>query len=131
MNVSVAGMHALLVGTGGFCGAILRYALSGVVQRLAGSSDFPYGTLAVNVSGCLAIGLLAGIADTRQLLDAETRLWLLIGFLGSFTTFSTFGYETLALLRDGALLRAALNVTLQVGLGLAAAWGGLVVSRLW
>jgi CrcB protein len=124
-------MHAVLVGTGGFVGAILRYAVSGIVQRMAGSSDFPYGTLAVNVCGCLAIGFLAGVAETRQIIDAEARIFLLIGVLGSFTTFSTFGYETLALLRDGALLRAGMNVTLQVGLGLAAAWSGLVFSRLW
>jgi CrcB protein len=124
-------MHAVLVGTGGFVGAILRYAVSGIVQRMAGSSDFPYGTLVVNVCGCLAIGVLTGVAETRQIIDAEARMFLLIGLLGSFTTFSTFGYETLALLRDGALLRAGMNVTLQVGLGLAAAWSGLVFSRLW
>jgi CrcB protein len=124
-------MHAVLVGTGGFVGAILRYAVSGIVQRMAGSSDFPYGTLVVNVCGCLAIGFLAGVAEARQIIDAEARMFLLIGLLGSFTTFSTFGYETLALLRDGALLRAGMNVTLQVGLGLAAAWSGLVFSRLW
>jgi CrcB protein len=131
MSIGAAGVHAVLVGTGGFVGAILRYAVSGMVQRTAGSSDFPYGTLAVNVCGCLAIGVLAGVAETRAVIDAEARMFLLIGLLGSFTTFSTFGYETLALLRDGALLRAGVNVTLQVGLGLAAAWSGLVFSRLW
>jgi CrcB protein len=131
MSIGAAGTHAVLVGTGGFVGAILRYAVSGIVQRMAGSSDFPYGTLAVNVCGCLAIGFLAGVAETRQIIDAEARMFLLIGVLGSFTTFSTFGHETLALLRDGALLRAGINVTLQVGLGLAAAWSGLVFSRLW
>jgi CrcB protein len=119
------------VGTGGFLGAIARYALSGFVQRTASFSGFPYGTLVVNVTGCATIGLLAGWVETRQLLGAETRLFLFIGLLGSFTTFSTFGYETLALLRDGAAIRAVANVTLHVGLGLTAAWAGLVLSRLW
>ena len=123
--------QSLLVGAGGFVGAILRFGVSGWVHRLAGFSGFPYGTLVVNVAGCLAIGLLAGLAESRQLLTPETRLLLLIGVLGSFTTFSTFGYETLALVRDGALIRAAANVTLHVGLGLGAAWGGLVLSRIW
>ena len=123
--------QSLLVGAGGFVGAILRFGVSGWVQRLAGFSGFPYGTLTVNVAGCLAIGLLAGLAESRQVLTPEARLLLLIGVLGSFTTFSTFGYETLGLLRDGAVLRATANVTLQVGLGLGAAWGGLVLSRIW
>ncbi len=123
--------HMLLVGVGGFLGAILRYAASGAVQRLAGFSAFPYGTLAVNVVGCLAIGALAGAVESRQILGPDARLFLMIGLLGSFTTFSTFGYETLSLLRDGALLRASVNVTLQVGLGLGAAWTGLILSRVW
>jgi len=123
-------VHGLLIGAGGFLGAIARYAMSGVVQRLAGFSSFPYGTLAVNVTGCIAIGLLAGWAETRQLVGPEARLFLLIGLLGSFTTFSTFGYETLALLRDGAILRASANVAFHVTLGLTAAWAGLVLSRV-
>jgi CrcB protein len=123
--------NAFLVGTGGFFGAIARYALSGAVHRMTGFSAFPYGTLVVNVTGCAAIGLLAGWMDTRQVIGADARLFLLIGLLGSFTTFSTFGYETLALVRDGAVVRAGANVLLQVALGLGAAWGGLVISRLW
>ena len=108
---------------------MLRFGVSGGTQRIAGFSSFPYGTLAVNVTGCLAIGLLSGLAEARQVLTPETRLLILIGLLGSFTTFSTFGYETLTLLRDGALLRAAANVGLHVGLGLGAAWVGLALSR--
>lgn len=121
--------QSLLVGTGGFVGAVLRFGVSGAVQRSAGFSSFPYGTLVVNVAGCLVIGLLSGLAESRQVLTPEARLLLLIGVLGSFTTFSTFGYETLTLLRDGALLRAVANVMLHVGLGLGAAWGGLALSR--
>ncbi len=121
--------QSLLVGAGGFVGAVLRFGVSGGVQRIAGFSSFPYGTLAVNVAGCLAIGLLSGLAEARQVLTPETRLLILIGLLGSFTTFSTFGYETLTLVRDGALLRAVANVGLHVGLGLGAAWAGLALSR--
>lgn len=121
--------QSLIVGAGGFVGAVLRFTVSGAVQRSAGFSPFPYGTLVVNVTGCLAIGLLSGLAESRQVLTPESRLLLLIGVLGSFTTFSTFGYETLTLLRDGAMLRAAGNVGLHVGLGLGAAWAGLALSR--
>lgn len=123
--------HGLLVGTGGFLGAVARYAVSGAVHRFTGFPAFPYGTLVVNLAGCAAIGLLAGWVETRQVLGPEARLFLFIGVLGSFTTFSTFGYETLALLRDGATIRAAANVLLHVGLGIGAAWGGLTLSRLW
>lgn len=122
--------EALAVGVGGMCGAILRYWLSGAVYALIPSPRIPWGTLAVNVLGCFAIGALTGLADARGVLSPTARLFLLIGLLGGFTTFSTFGYETLALLRDQALVRAALNVTLQITLGLAAAWGGLVVARV-
>jgi CrcB protein len=122
--------EALTVGAGGMCGAVLRYWLSGAVYALTPTPRIPWGTLVVNVLGCFAIGALTGLADARGVLSPTARLFLLIGLLGGFTTFSTFGYETLALLRDQALVRAALNVTLQVTLGLAAAWGGLVVSRI-
>ena len=123
--------HGLLVGTGGFLGAVARYAVSGAVHRFSGFAAFPYGTLVVNLTGCAAIGLLAGWTESRQFLGPEARLFLFIGVLGSFTTFSTFGYETLALLRDGASVRAAANILLHVGVGIAAAWGGLTLSRLW
>jgi len=123
--------HGLLVGTGGFLGAVARYAVSGAVHRFSGFAAFPYGTLVVNLTGCAAIGLLAGWAETRQFLGPEARLFLLIGVLGSFTTFSTFGYETLALLRDGAAIRAVANILLHVGVGIVAVWGGLTLSRIW
>lgn len=121
---------ALAVGTGGMCGAILRYWLSGAVYALTPAPRIPWGTLLVNVLGCFAIGALTGLADARGVLSPTARLFLLIGLLGGFTTFSTFGYETLALLRDQAVARALLNVTLQITLGLTAAWGGLVLSRV-
>jgi CrcB protein len=124
-------VDAVLVGAGGFVGSVLRFWVSGAVYDLAATPRLPWGTLAVNVAGCFVIGLLGGLADSRGLLTASARLFLLIGLLGGFTTFSTFGYETLALLREQALARAFLNVGLQLTLGLTAAWVGLAASRLW
>lgn len=123
--------EALAVGAGGFVGAVLRYWLSGAVYAALPAPRLPWGTLAVNVVGCFAIGLLGGLVDGRGLLAPGTRLFLLIGLLGGFTTFSTFGWETLALLRQQALLAASANVTLQVAVCLVAAWGGLTLSRAW
>lgn len=124
-------VEAGAVGTGGFLGSLLRYWMSGAVYVLIPAPRLPWGTLAVNVLGCFAIGLLGGLAETRGVLTATGRLFLLIGVLGGFTTFSTFGYETLALLREQAVARAAANIALQVALSLTAAWGGLATSRLW
>ena len=75
-------------------------ALPPFVHRLMPLSEFPFGTFVVNVVGCLCIGVLNGVAETRQIIGPELRLFLMIGLLGGFTTFSTFGYETLALIRD-------------------------------
>ena len=114
----------LLVGLGGAVGAIMRYLMGGWVHALLGSSSFPYGTLAVNVLGCLLIGVLMGVAETRQALSAEARALLMVGILGGFTTFSTFGYETMALVRAGDVLAGASNAAVHVVFGLAAVWVG-------
>jgi len=102
--------------------------VSGLVQRLDPLGTFPYGTLAVNVAGCLAIGALAGIADARQALGSGARLVLIIGVLGGFTTFSSFAYETLALARDGESLRAGVNVLASVACCLVSVWLGYTVG---
>jgi len=131
VRLSSAFLNALLVGSGGFAGAILRYALGGVVHRQLPLATFPYGTLCVNLLGCILIGALAGLADSRQLFPPELRTFAFIGLLGGFTTFSTFGFETMALARDGEYLRAASNVGLHVFFGLALCWlaYGLTSSR--
>ena len=116
-------MNVLLVGLGGAAGAIARYLLGGIVQERSGSL-FPWGTLAVNVLGCLVMGLLAGLADARGFMTPGTRALLVVGVLGGFTTFSAFGNETMNLLLDRDLTRAALNVGLNVVLGVAAVWAG-------
>lgn len=121
--------NLLLVGIGGFVGSVFRYLVSGWAQEWSGSSTFPFGTLTVNVAGCLLIGFLGGLVETRQLFDAELRLFLLIGVLGGFTTFSTFGYETLTLLRDAQYIAAGANVVLQVISGIGAAFLGFIISR--
>ncbi|MDA0988480.1 MAG: fluoride efflux transporter CrcB [Chloroflexi bacterium] len=121
---------ALLVGVGGFLGAILRYFMSGWVQDLLGKPYWPYGTLAVNVLGCLVLGFLVGLVEVRNVFSPEVRSLLFIGVLGGFTTFSTFGVETSALLRDGALTSAAANILLQVVLGVGAAMMGYYLSQL-
>ena len=116
--------EVLLVGAGGFIGSISRYLLGGWAHALWPRAGFPIGTLLVNIAGCFCIGLLAGFIEHRQMFGPEARLFLLIGLLGGFTTFSTFAYETLGLMRGSALLAALLNAVGHVALGLLAAWGG-------
>lgn len=120
----------LWVGFGGFVGSSLRYLISGWVHRLPGTSTFPHGTLAVNVIGCLALGFLGGWAEHRQVLSSSTRLFLMIGVLGGFTTFSTFAYETLTFAHGSDALRALANIALHVVLGLGAAWFGYVAATV-
>ena len=122
-------LHSLLVGAGGFVGSILRFGVGGLTYRLLPAATMPYGTLVVNVVGCLAIGILGGVGDARQIAATEVRLFLFIGLLGGFTTFSAFGYETLALVRAAEPLRAALNVGLHIVLGLSAVWLGYGVGN--
>ena len=114
---------------GAVVGAPLRYFLQGRVQDGLGSG-FPWGTLVVNVSGCLVIGMVLSLAEERGALSRETRLTLVTGFLGSYTTFSTFGWETYALAEDGDLFRAAANILLSVLVGLAAVWVGAALARM-
>lgn len=119
---------ALLVGLGGFIGALARYGLSGLTHRLFSASTFPLGTMAVNLIGCLLIGVLAGLSESRQLLTSDFRTFAMIGILGGFTTFSAFGYETVALLRNSQYASALLNVVLQVLLGVALVWLGYALA---
>lgn len=121
--------HLLYIGCGGFVGAILRFLISGWIQRITKSAFFPWGTLGVNLTGCFLIGLLGGRADHHELFSPETRIFLLIGVLGSFTTFSTFSYETLALIRDQQIVSVLFNIFAHVGFGLAAAWVGYSISQ--
>jgi len=130
-SLHAALINAAAVGTGGFIGALARYGLGGFVHRQFPYTTFPIGTLTVNLAGCLLIGILAGLAEPRQLFGPEARAFVLIGILGGFTTFSTSGFETFALLRDGEYLRAAANIGFNGVFGLILVWLGynLVASR--
>lgn len=117
-----------LVGAGGFVGSILRYWFSGLVQQWTQSAVFPFGTLAVNLTGSLVIGFLSQLADSRGVFTAETRALVFIGVIGGFTTFSTFGNETMNFLREGENLPAVLNVSAHIILGLGAVWLGRSIA---
>ncbi len=120
----------MIVGAGGFVGSALRFVVSGWVQRLAATSVIPYGTLAVNILGCLALGFLGGIAEYRQMLEPGQRLFLMVGILGGFTTFSTFAFESVSLLQDAEVARALVNTLAQVVLGFGAAFAGFILARI-
>lgn len=122
-------MQLLWVGAGGFLGSALRYALGGFVHRLFPQSTFPYGTLVVNLLGCLGIGVLAGLAESRQAIGPEMRLFLLVGLLGGFTTFSTLGNETYMLIRNAETQKAFASMLLHVTAGVGAAWFGHALVR--
>jgi CrcB protein len=123
-------MQVLLVGVGGFIGSALRYTVSGWVHRAIPFAGFPYGTLVVNLTGCLAIGLLAGLAESRQVIGPELRIFLFLGLLGGFTTFSTFAYEGVELFRDGEFARVLVSVVVHVVVGFAAVWFGHAITSV-
>ena len=122
--------NILLVGAGGFIGSVLRYLVSGWVQQTTKSASFPFGTLAVNVIGCFIFGFLAQLAEARGVFTSEARLFIFVGILGGFTTFSSFGNETLNLARDSQMMNALANVGANVIIGLLAVWLGRTVSYL-
>lgn len=119
----------LLVAAGGAVGAVCRYALSGVVQNRWPESTFPWGTMVVNVAGCLAIGFLWILVAEKSALSPRWQLLLATGLLGAFTTFSTFSLETVELINKGQWLTAGGNVAGSVVLGLAAVVGGMALAR--
>lgn len=117
----------LLVGAGSCIGGIARYLLSMAISSRAGAL-FPYATLAINIIGCLVIGLVLGWNE-KAVLSAEWRLFLATGICGGFTTFSAFSYETLVLIRDGQVTSALIYVGISVVLGLSATWLGVYCMK--
>ena len=123
-------LNIFIVGIGGFIGSTLRYLVAGWAQQLSKSLDFPYGTLTVNLIGCFVIGFLGQLAEARGILASEARLLVFIGLLGGFTTFSSFGNDTLNLARSGQMLNALTNVAVNVVFGLLLVWLGRTVAYL-
>ena len=124
----MAHLDILLVALGGAAGAVSRHLVGIAALRWLGAG-FPWGTFAVNVLGCLALGLLLEVASVSEVVSRSTRLWVGTGFLGAFTTFSTFGVETLRLVQTDGPGWAAANVIGNVVVGLLAAWVGVLVAR--
>jgi CrcB protein len=121
-------IRILLVGLGGFVGTLCRYWLSGLVARRYGET-FPLGTLVVNAIGCFVIGFLFYFFYDRSLTTPTARTVVLIGLIGGFTTFSSYGLQTFTLLRDGEVFLALLNVVASNVLGLALVWLGYVLAK--
>jgi len=120
----------LLVGAGGCFGSMLRYVIGGLVQSAAPISTFPLGTLAVNVTGCFAIGLVSQLVEAQGALGPSGRAFLVVGLLGGYTTFSAFGNESLNLLRDGQRVAAGMNISGHLVLALCAVWLGRLAAHL-
>lgn len=122
--------NILLVGLGGFIGSVARYKLAGWVLHHTIQQKFPFSTFAINVTGCLLAGILAGLVEKHDLFNADTRILLFTGLLGGFTTFSAFGLETAYLLRRGEPWIAALYAGASVLLGITAVWVGIKAVSL-
>jgi CrcB protein len=120
--------EVLIVGLGGFAGSISRYLIqNAVVNRFI--TIFPLGTFAINIIGSLIIGLIFGYAERYQWMTQEWRLFLAIGFCGSFTTFSTFAFDNLQMIKDGNYHQLFWYVSLSLVLGVALAWLGFIMAR--
>jgi fluoride exporter len=120
----------LIIGSGSFIGGIVRFLISRYVQSQA-LSTFPYGTFIVNVAGCFLIGIFYGLSERGNLMNAELRMFLTVGFCGGFTTFSTFANENISLLREGDFFYFALYTSLSIFLGLMATYiGNLIIKAL-
>lgn len=119
----------LFLAIAGALGSLSRYALGGLIQKATGI-DFPWGTLIVNATGCLIIGYFMQLALNTDIIPANLRVVVTIGFLGAFTTFSTFSYETVKLLEAGVFMPALLNILANVGIGLAATFSGMLLGKI-
>jgi CrcB protein len=117
-------MQLLIVGAGGFVGSVFRFAIGGAIQRVIPMAGFPFGILVVNLLGCGAIGIVSGFAESRDFVTPELRLFVVVGLLGGFTTFSTFANDGMAMLRDQAFGEALATVALHVIGGFVAVWLG-------
>jgi len=123
-------MSLLMVGIGGFFGSMSRYATVVWVKHLFKADLFPWGTLVVNAIGCLVLGYLSGLAFHKNLLSSNVQLMIMVGFLGGYTTFSTFGADTVNLFRTQHHVTGFLYVLAQLVLGFTLSWGGFAASKI-
>ena len=121
-------MKILIIGLGGFIGAVLRYSISGWVYRIFGNA-LPWGTLAVNVIGSFILGYFLFMAESRTTISPMWRNFIAIGMMGALTTFSTFAYETFALLQENLFGQVLANVVLNVIITLLAVWAGIALAK--
>lgn len=123
------GRILFLIGIGGFLGSIARYLTAIWLTKLFPSA-FPFGTFAANILGCLLLGLVYGLSERFDWLSPEWRLFLAIGFCGSFTTFSSFTYENIILLQNSNYITFALYAVGSFALGLLAVFGGITLTKI-
>jgi len=123
-------LEVILVTIGGGIGSAARYLVSTWAAARFGS-EFPYGTLIVNIVGCFIIGAFMTVATERLIVSPYWRVFVTVGIVGGFTTFSSFSYETMHLLQDADVLRAFYNVGLNVFVGFSATWLGIGLARLF
>jgi CrcB protein len=124
----IATHQLVLLSIAGMAGTLARYWLSGAVQRLCGTG-FPWGTLVVNVLGCFLFGFVWTLAEEWGVINEQSRLVILTGFMGAFTTFSTFAFDSASMLSHGDWWRAAGNIALQNIVGIAAVYVGFAIGR--
>lgn len=122
--------NVLLVGLGGFVGSVLRFGVGAYFLHFYPSAKFPWATLAVNLAGCFAVGVVAIALERVSIHNSELRLLLITGFMGGFTTFSAFGLETFYLFREELIISALLNIGLNVILGIVFVYLGLRFGQL-
>ena len=122
-------LNTLFVGFGGFLGSIFRYGIGVFIKTFSKTNQFPFATFVVNIVGCLLIGFFVGLGERHSLFSPAFRLFLFVGFLGGFTTFSAFGLETISLLQSSKPLLMWMNIFANVLFGLGAVVWGLALSK--
>jgi CrcB protein len=120
----------MLIGCGGFIGSVSRYLATSFINNTFSQTLIPFGTFIVNATGCLMIGYLQGIFESKDILSPDLRMLIIVGFLGSFTTFSSFSYDTLIWASSRGFFHAGLNVFIHLAIGLPMVWLGIMLSKI-
>lgn len=122
-------MQILIVGTGGFLGSVARYIIINCVSKLSNDS-FPFGTFLVNISGCFLLGFFISLTAKKITVGPNIKLLFTAGFMGAYTTFSTFSYDTSVLIKSGDFLLATINATASVLIGIISLLGGMAIGQI-